>query len=108
VCCQPDHIGPPPEWHRDHDDRCLPDYPRAAAVPPAALALRLWDACGLTAPEPGPRPVSTEDGHGRALPQNLLHRHLRYADMRAELAGYDPGGGLEHPDPGCRPTRRTQ
>jgi hypothetical protein len=98
MCCTDDHIGPPPEWHRDHDDASLTDYPRLPGglhwgQGSAALALALWAAVlGLPA-EPGPRPVSTEGGQGRA---ELAWRHGDDIPSRMwrQLAALDPGGGL--------------
>lgn len=68
MCCSPDHLGAPPEWHREAaaeaDERpgeVIPPPPRVTAATLAAWARFLGNR------PPGPRPASTEGGQGRAL-----------------------------------------
>lgn len=111
MCCGPDHIGPPPEWLRDHDDGCLTDYPRLPeglrwGQGSAPMALALWDRLGLTAPAPGSRPVSTEGGHGRAEPGARLGDDIPSKTWRELNATPDGGGGLGDQLAGFMPPNR--
>ena len=63
MCCESGHVGAPPEWHKEdageviHEGRWLPTAAQSVA----------WWRRQFAPPEPGPRPVSTEGGQGRAL-----------------------------------------
>lgn len=65
MCCQPDHVGPDPEWYADTDGIPL-DYPRTRV---SGATLAAW--ARLLEPRAfdyHAAPVSTEGGTGRALP----------------------------------------
>lgn len=92
MCCQPDHIGPPPEWQyladREGHGGDLPDRAglpltgaRVGRGDLAALASILHDS-HQRGSGPGRGPVSTEGGQGRAMPG-----HGNRPTERAELAG---------------------
>jgi hypothetical protein len=87
VCCEPGHIGPPPEWYRDAADQAPPLRRLPSG---AALAVMLWQLV-LPAREPGPRPVSTEGGHGRAKLHPRWLGEDAEEDWTAALPA-DPGG----------------
>lgn len=112
MCCENDHIGPPPEWLRDFDDQCLPDYPRLPGgvrwgQGSAALSLALWHALGLTADrERGPRPVSTQGGRGRAEPGARFGDDIPSKTWRELHATPDGGGGLGEQLGGFMPPNR--
>lgn len=101
MCCSPDHLGAPPEWHHeaaaelaDAQGEVIPPPPWH---PPAVLAA--WRAYLGTAP--GHRPHSTEGGHGRALP--TLSRRATGERVRDDQTWWDapvadPGAGNEWAD----------
>jgi hypothetical protein len=87
VCCEPGHLLAPPEWHREAADQAPAMHKLSTG---AALAVMLWQLV-LPAREQGPRPVSTERGHGRAK----LHPRWLGEDAEDEWSttiGADPGG----------------
>lgn len=96
MCCQPDHVGPDPEWYADTDGIPL-DYPRARVT---AATLATW--ARLLGPHAfdgsALRPVSTEGGSGRALP--TAHHPPPPAAYRppvsfTELATWNPARRVE-------------
>lgn len=69
MCCQPGHIGPPPEWYHELADdtpsRRLGPGRMAEGLAALASAIHKDHQRGSG---PGRRAVSTEGGQGRAMP----------------------------------------
>jgi hypothetical protein len=70
MCCEPGHLGPPPEWHREAageviSEGCRP--PRVTAAEGLAALASVIHPGHQRGSGPGRRAVSTEGGHGRAL-----------------------------------------
>jgi hypothetical protein len=112
MCCSEDHIGPPPEWQyladREGDTGILPER---AALPLTGARVGRGDLAALAAVlqpapghAPGPRPVSTEGGQGRALPtfrRTPDGAPMRDDDWAEQMAAYSAGDG--EPDWASRP-----
>lgn len=90
MCCEPSHLGPPPEWRREQAGEVIREG-RWPSVPSVAEGLAaLASICHPGHQEADrPRPVSTEGGQGRALLSNFLRPGERYEDL-AELDKYGP------------------
>lgn len=95
MCCSPDHVGAPPEWHRELTDAPLP-VP-VPGITPATLAAwaRLLEPRAFIE---STAPVSSEGGSGRAVP-TVHHPPLppayRPPVSFTELATWNPQRRIE-------------
>jgi len=89
MCCQPDHIGPPPGWYEGTAEvETMAEIRAAIAAVSMAERLNVLAACLHEGHQrgsgPGRGPRSTEGGRGRALPGH----GGRPADVAAALAEF--------------------
>lgn len=99
MCCEPDHIGPPPGWYDGTTEvETLAEVRRRQLAALASILKPPDQSDPGPRPRTGPRPVSTEDGQGRAL---ITMRHPngireRWEDWHNPVSGggdlYLPGG----------------
>lgn len=98
MCCSPDHVGAPPEWHRELADAPVPVPVRGRGVSPATLAawVRLLEPRAFIE---SAAPGSTEGGSGRAVPTAYgppPRPHYRHPPPSfTELAAWNPARRAE-------------
>jgi len=101
MCCQPDHIGPPPGWYEGTAEvETMAEIRAAIAGVSMAERLNTLAACLHQGHQrgsgPGRGPLSTEGGRGRALPREVTPQgwQSRAEDLRHVL---DLAGEPEYP-----------